>query len=223
MQSKFDSLGRQNIQLSGITDAVSGWDGETDRGYVNVNDCANRRRSISIYSRIPGYVAQDRYAVWPLREIHYSTVLRRHYCVRLGRCNSLASRFHIGETWARKRVNVRNSISDDITAIALRHAWRAAKCTSALTLFLPFPFFFFDHERTRRILMAKSFFRHYRKRRSYRKWAKMRMSAAFVYRHACLDSAHAVLIAPIVEYEHRKASENAWAHLYLSNLIGIFF
>lgn len=173
MQSKFDSLGRRNIQLSGITDAVSGWDGETDRGYVNVNDCANRRRSISIYSRIPGYVAQDRYAVWPLREIHYSTVLRRHCYVRLGRCNSLASRFHIGETWARKRVNVRNSISDDITAIALRHAWRAAKCTSALTLFLPFPFFFFDHERTRRILMVKSFFRHYRKRGlivSGRKW-----------------------------------------------------
>lgn len=73
------------------------------------------------------------------------TVLRRHYCVRPGRCNSLASRFHIAGTCARKRVNVRNSISDDITAIALRHAWRAAKCTSAPTLFLPVlsDFFFF--------------------------------------------------------------------------------
>lgn len=43
------------------------------------------------------------------------------------------------KTCARKRVNVRNSISDDITAIALRHAWRAAKCTSAPTfVLLPF-------------------------------------------------------------------------------------
>lgn len=57
MQSKFDSLGRRNIQLSGITDVVSEWDGETDRGYVNVNGNANRRWSISIYSRIPEYVA----------------------------------------------------------------------------------------------------------------------------------------------------------------------
>lgn len=71
------------------------------------------------------------------------TVLRRYYCVRPGRCNSLASRFHIAGTCARKRVNVRNSISDDITAIALRHAWRAAKCMSAPTLFLPALSFFF--------------------------------------------------------------------------------
>jgi len=72
MQSKFDSLERRNIQLSEITNAASGWAGETDRDYVNVNGSTNRRWSISIYSQISGYVAQDRYAVRPLREIHYS-------------------------------------------------------------------------------------------------------------------------------------------------------
>lgn len=74
---------------------------------------------------------RDRCATPCEKSIIRGTVLRRHYRVRLDRCNSLASHFHIAlvETCvparARKRVNVRNSIPDDITAIALRHAWRA--------------------------------------------------------------------------------------------------
>lgn len=39
--------------------------------------------------------------------------------------------------------------------------------------------------------------------------------AVFVYRHAQLDSARAVLIAPIVEHEHRKASGNEYICTFL--------
>lgn len=69
-QSKFDSLGRRNIQLSGITMRRQGAE---ERGRKRIEVTVRPMVDIDLFAgSIPGHVAQNRYAVRPPREIHYS-------------------------------------------------------------------------------------------------------------------------------------------------------